>query len=154
MPKRWCPTGREFIIFPDSTFLVIGLMIYAMLVLGTSQYEGLNKFISFDMQTRLSLCILVGSATSLSGQIIMRWDMLLGGWIHAGGVAGLNIGLCVYMYALISLSNVDRWWATPTFWFLAGLIGLFASRFTRVCIFTTCVFKQAIYERRHKQRQP
>jgi hypothetical protein len=139
--------------FPDSAFLVGGLVMMSLLQL--SQWpltDGLVNYLSPDFQIGLFACFLVGSVVCLAGLAITRREALAGGWIQAGGLIGIEIGLGVYTYLLATY--IEGWYVTPTAWLLFGLMAMFASRCIRVVIFTVNVFRQARREVTQEQRRP
>lgn len=142
-------------LFPDSAFLVAGLAVMSLLQL--TQWpitEGLPVYLTPGAQIGLFGCFLIGSIVCLMGLFVMRRDALIGGWIQAGGLLGIEFGLCIYTYVLAAYAYVDGWWLTPTAWLLFGLIAMFASRCVRVVLFTVGVFRQAHREVTQQRRRP
>lgn len=145
--------GGGFAMFPDSAFLVGGLAIMGGLQLAKAPLgDGLSQYLSPVFQVGLAGCFLVGAIVCLVGLIVMRREALTGGWIQAGGLLGIQCGLGIYTYLLVE--NVPGWIATPTAWFLFGLLAMFASRCVRVVIFTVSVFRQARREVKQDRIRP
>lgn len=139
--------------FPDTAFLVSGLFVMSLLQL--AQYpvaDGLVSYLTSTAQVGLFACFLIGSTINLAGLIVARRDALIGGWVQAAGLVGIEFGLGVYTYLLSD--NVEGWYLTPTAWLLVGLMAMFASRCTRVVLFTVNVFRQATREVKQERRRP
>ncbi len=129
-------------MFPDSAFLVCGLLIMSLIQLtGAPLTEGVYRYLTAGTQQGLAACFFVGSLICLIGLVAIRRDALIGGWIQAGGLLGIQFGLCGYIYLLAT--RVEGWWITPTAWLLFGLVAMIASRCVRVVLFTVSVFRQA-----------
>jgi MFS superfamily sulfate permease-like transporter len=140
-------------LFPDSAFLVGGLAVMSLIqLLHWPISDGLAVYLTPAAQAGLFACFLVGSVISLTGLAVTHRDALVGGWIQAGGLLGIEFGFGVYTY--LFAAHADGWWLTPTAWLLFGLMAMFASRCIRVVLFTVGVFRQASREVKQDRRRP
>lgn len=145
--------GNNLVVFPDSAFLVAGLAIMSVLqIVKLPLADGLSSYLPTGGQFGISICFLVGSVVCLIGLAVIRREALAGGWIQAGGLLGIEIGLGIYTYLLAT--HIDAWYLTPTAWLLFGLMAMFASRCARVVLFTRAAFRQARQELKQERRRP